>query len=101
MTTRTYTRNIQVHMLGDLLSKADGVVAFREVMELSPALRALLVSEAGATAAAVAAGAAEGHANNPMVIGEEAKYLLVQEKLIMGEVFFFFRPVVVTALARG
>lgn len=32
----------QVHLLSDLLGNADGVLAFREVLESSPALRALM-----------------------------------------------------------
>lgn len=70
-----------MHLLSDLLGKADGVVAFREVLESSPALRALLVSGTG-----VAAPAAEGHGTNPMVVDEEAKYRLVEEKLMGKEI---------------
>lgn len=58
----------QVHLLSDLLGKADGVLAFREVLYSSPALKALM-SEAG--------GAAGG---DPMAV-DESKYHLVGGKL--------------------
>lgn len=57
----------QVHLLSDLLGKADGVLAFREVLESSPALRALM-SETG------------GAAGDPMSV-DESKYRLVAGKL--------------------
>ncbi|CAM9594469.1 unnamed protein product [Scytosiphon promiscuus] len=60
----------KVHLLSDLLANADGVLAFREVLASTPALRDLM-SEPGSDVAA-----SEG----AMVV-DEANYHLVGEKL--------------------
>eukprot|EP00752_Nemacystus_decipiens_P009732 g8690.t2 len=57
----------KVHLLSDLLGKADGVVAFKEVLQSSPALRALMLETGGA-------------GGDPMAV-EESKYRVVGSKL--------------------
>jgi len=56
----------QVHLLSDLLGQADGVLAFREVLESSPALRALM---------------AEARSRGDPMVVDESQYQLVEEKL--------------------
>lgn len=59
-----------MHLLSDLLGNADGVLAFREVISSTPALRGLM-SETGSDMTA---------SDGSMVV-DEAKYNLVGEKL--------------------
>lgn len=68
--------NRQVHLLSDLLGNADGVLAFREVLASTPALRALMSEAGSGMAAAAAAAASEG-----ILVVDEDKFHLVGEKL--------------------
>lgn len=56
----------QVHLLSDLLGQADGVLAFREVLESSPALRALM---------------AEARSRGDPMDVQESQYQRIEEKL--------------------
>lgn len=71
----------QVHLLSDLLGKADGVLAFREVLDASPALRALMLTTDSSSSSTAAGGATGGAGGDHTTVAEEAKYHLVQEKL--------------------
>ncbi|CAM9560760.1 unnamed protein product [Ectocarpus fasciculatus] len=78
----------KVHLLSDLLGKADGVLAFREVLDASPALRALMSTADHSSSSTAAGGGATGRAGGDhTAVAEEAKYHLVQEKLSEGQSF--------------
>ncbi|CAM9934475.1 unnamed protein product, partial [Ectocarpus sp. 4 AP-2014] len=76
----------KVHLLSDLLGKADGVLAFREVLDASPALRALMLTTESSSSTA-AGGATGGAGGDHTTVAEEAKYHVVQEKLSEGQSF--------------
>ncbi|CAM9451883.1 unnamed protein product, partial [Ectocarpus sp. 12 AP-2014] len=76
----------KVHLLSDLLGKADGVLAFREVLDASPALRALMLTTDSSSSTA-AGGATGGAGGDHTTVAEEAKYHLVQEKFSEGQSF--------------
>ncbi|CAM9942334.1 unnamed protein product [Ectocarpus sp. 8 AP-2014] len=78
----------KVHLLSDLLGKADGVLAFREVLDASPALRALMsTTDSRSSSSAAAGGATGGAGGDHTTVAEEAKYHLVQERLSEGQSF--------------